>query len=327
MAYVSRVRWNGLHPVLHSRNAFTRNYGAGAFDNLPDDPRQRASNAFSVLAKKDKSWLRFQHMVDLAVEHQHNNPTIRSVVDVGTDHGLLAGGLATTGRFEKVLGVDASPKALNSGGFDLLRRIRTVACNNQRVGDTEWLTANALGPLEFRLSDGLKLVQPGEADAVCIAGMGVNVMATILQATTDQGIQEVDRLGCQQLILQPATSRPRHLMQLYRTLQESRWKLQDERMEYLSHRWYISSSFIRAPGGKDSSHVHSDATTWDFPTSKLALRSINDSMKRITIDYYVHHLDWIRQEESSSQNRISPTDDTQWRDWAISILLDDKRQK
>ena len=117
MAYISRLRFDStLNPAHLSRTFATRNVW---LSDLPDDPRVRASYAFSVLARKDKSWQRFQHMVDLAVEYQDKHPTIKSIVDVGTDHGLLAGSLASTGCFEKTLGVDVSKKALTSGGFEL----------------------------------------------------------------------------------------------------------------------------------------------------------------------------------------------------------------
>ena len=314
MAYVSRLRSDTMRQPVSWRIFSIRNVW---FSDLPEDPRARAALAFSVLARKDKSWKRFQHMVDLAVEHQDKNPTIKSILDVGTDHGLLASSLATTGRFEKTLGVDVSPKALTSGGFELLRRIRAVSADQQTT-ECDALTLPCK-TLEFRLSDGLKQVQPGEADSVCIAGMGVHLMNRILQASSDTGVLEVDRLNCQHLILQPTNSRPRNLMQLYHALHEYQWQLEDERIEYLAQRWYVSSSFTRPLSDRYSPSVNSNATL-ELPTSMLARRPNTDPMKKITLRYFAHHLEWIKKDESSSLGRNSRDEDLNWRDWVLGVL-------
>jgi hypothetical protein len=75
--------------------------------------RELAYEAFSVLARREKSWRRLGHLVDLVImDHGTNrNNTICSIADVGTDHGLLAMGLALSGCFDKVVGVDVSQQA------------------------------------------------------------------------------------------------------------------------------------------------------------------------------------------------------------------------
>lgn len=284
--------------------------------DLPEDPRERAYHAFSILAKKDRSWQRFRHMVDLAVDHQQSNDdshpvVIRSITDVGTDHGLLAVGLALSGRFDSVLGVDVSTQALKNGGFQLLDKIQEVLSRANEDSPSMASNISSLLPLDFRPSDGLTKVQPGEADAVCIAGMGVNVIGQILQASGSNNVLEVDRLNCQQLILQPTNSRPRNLLQLYDMLQESDWTLLDERIEFLSRRWYLSSCFVR-------SSATCSASVKNLPTSKLSLLEEGDPMKVITRDYWQHHLNWIQNEDEASKGNLHE-DDMRWRDWALKI--------
>jgi tRNA A22 N-methylase len=293
--------------------------------DLPEDPRERALHAFSVLAKRDRSWQRFRHMVDLAVDHHQQTDaySIRSVTDVGTDHGLLAVGLALSGRFDSVLGVDVSPNALENGGFQLLDKVQDFLISDSEEGQSvtssekNTSTFSSL-PLDFRLSDGLRQVKPGEADAVCIAGMGVKVIGKILEASSsdDSGILEVDRLNCQQLILQPTNSRPRNLIQLYDMLQRSGWSLLDERIEFLSRRWYLSSCFVRTPANDDTSNITASQESANLPTSKLALLDETDPMKIVTRDYWRHHLNWIKNEEDASGGNLH-RDDIRWRDWVL----------
>mmetsp|Transcript_125910 Transcript_125910/g.352550 ORF Transcript_125910/g.352550 Transcript_125910/m.352550 type:complete len:372 (+) Transcript_125910:61-1176(+) len=293
--------------------------------DLPGDPRERAFHAFSMLAKRDRSWQRFRHMVDLAVDHQQNDSrSIRSITDVGTDHGLLAVGLALSGRFGSVLGVDVSPNALKNGGFQVLGKIQEVLLSSDNdaspsmVSSNKYLSNLSSLPLAFRLSDGLRGVQPGEADAVCIAGMGVKVMDSILQASSDT-VLELDRLNCQQLILQPTNSRPRNLIQLYDMLQGSGWVLLDERIEFLSRRWYLSSCFARSTTSSNSATSAENQEITKLPTSKLALRGDEDAMKVVTRDYWQHHLNWIQNEEEVSRGNLHK-DDMQWREWVLQTL-------
>jgi tRNA A22 N-methylase len=277
---------------------------------LPDnDPRERASYAFAILANKDKSWQRFRHMVDLAM----NSPaTVRSITDVGTDHGLLAVSLALSGRFDRVLGVDVSPDALKNGAFQVLDKVQEMLVRND-TGRCFQATKDQSLSLDFRLSDGLEQIQPSEADAICIAGMGVNVMTKILQASTNN-VRNVDRVRCQYLVVQPTNSRPRNLLQLYDTLKQSGWTLREERLEYLSTRWYLSTSFAR------TGRVTSDTTgTSCFPTSRLALLHENDPMKEETRAYWKHHLSWIEKEEKASGGKITHYD-KRWREWLLDTI-------
>lgn len=97
--------------------------------DVSDNPRERARVAFSKLSKKGRSWRRLRHLVDLAC--LCNIQQVRSIADVGCDHGLVSLALAVSGRFDHVVGVDVSEAALNKGAIALFDRIR----HNLRSGE------------------------------------------------------------------------------------------------------------------------------------------------------------------------------------------------
>lgn len=273
--------------------------------NSSDDSRDSPYQAFTVLARREKSWNRLRHLIDLAVDYQDPDH-VRSVVDVGTDHGLLAIGLGVSGSFDSVLGVDVSAKALHNGGFRLLSEVKEhMSLDSSPLLDLE---------VDFRISDGLRNLQVGEADAICIAGMGVNTMSKILESSSlADGRTDLDYLGCQQLILQPTNSKPRNLMKLYSSLQATGWVLVDERIEHLSSRWYITLCMVKK-AGNNSTYLHTA-----LPTSKLANNDTNTSMKKIVQEYWEHHLNWIDRDEQVSRGELHE-DDKIWREWALGAI-------
>jgi tRNA (adenine22-N1)-methyltransferase len=91
------------------------------------------------------------------------------VVDVGTDHGKLPVVLLAEGRATHVLAVDISRPALEG------------AAHRVEIHELS-------GRMEARVSDGLRAVQPGEADVVTICGMGGHRMRRILEAGPLAGI-------------------------------------------------------------------------------------------------------------------------------------------
>ena len=88
------------------------------------------------------------------------------VADIGTDHGYLAAALVEEGRAPFVIASD-----LPAGPCEAARR--TVR--------EEDLTEK----IEVRQGDGLTVLQPGEVDTVCIAGMGGVLMTEILAAAPE----------------------------------------------------------------------------------------------------------------------------------------------
>jgi tRNA A22 N-methylase len=264
-----------------------------------------AKNAFDVLAKKSKSWMRLGTIVELALDESFSNQyaagtshaASNSVCDVGTDHGLLATALAMTNRFDQVLGVDVSEVALREGALTLLNDIRVYR-------DTTTLTEQPKLP-EFRLSDGLQNVHCGEADIVCVAGMGVHTMVDILTAVKTTGTTGsnntaapqcwLDVLETRRLILQPTNSRPRLLQHLYRHLHGMGWRARVERIHLVSSRWYFTVELER-----------SNSTVLQIPGAlAIATNTSNDA-----IDWVTHHQKWIHSDsfQTGSVNR----DDALW---------------
>ena len=98
--------------------------------------------------------------------------------DIGTDHGYVPVYLLRNGKIPKAIAVDLSKGSLQKAKE-----------NAARAGLTD--------KIDLRLSDGLKSVEPGEAQCIIICGMGGILMRRIL----DEGIETV--LKASELILSP----------------------------------------------------------------------------------------------------------------------------
>lgn len=103
------------------------------------------------------------------------------VADVGTDHALLAAYLVATGRSPRVIATDARPGPLESA--------RATA--RDLAGE---------GRIDFRLGFGLTVLEPHEADAVVLAGLGGQTILRILERSPEV------RATVRRFILQPATA-------------------------------------------------------------------------------------------------------------------------
>ena len=88
-------------------------------------------------------------------------PKSHTICDVGCDHGYVAITFIQKGIAEKVIAMD-----VNAGPLEQAKR------NAALYGVTE--------KLDFRLSDGLLKVSPGEADRFLCAGMGGRLMVHIM---------------------------------------------------------------------------------------------------------------------------------------------------
>lgn len=87
----------------------------------------------------------------------------KCLADIGTDHGYIPVTLLLEGRVGRAIAADIGEPPL-----DHARR-----------------TARAYGMaenLDFRLGDGLSVLEPGEADVIVIAGMGGDALCSILSA-------------------------------------------------------------------------------------------------------------------------------------------------
>ncbi|KAG7346712.1 hypothetical protein IV203_005781 [Nitzschia inconspicua] len=214
----------------------------------------------------------------------------KTIVDVGTDHGLLAIGLALTGKFQKVIGVDVSQQALENGALSLLSQIES-----RRKGIDPQKAALDV-PVEFRHGDGLKALEEGEADIVCMAGMGVSTLLQILEQDHDALTSDLNRRQYTDLILQPTNSKPRNLMFLYKSLQDSGWELRNERIVKLSSRWYVTSHFTRPQSNIPVTALIEDGAM-KIPGSTLdCTLSDSDPMRQDLEEYCRHHSQWIRKD-------------------------------
>ena len=88
-------------------------------------------------------------------------PKSHTICDVGCDHGYVAITFLQKGIAEKVVAMD-----VNAGPLEQAKR------NAALFGVTE--------KLDFRLSDGLLKVTPGEAERFLCAGMGGRLMVHIM---------------------------------------------------------------------------------------------------------------------------------------------------
>lgn len=100
------------------------------------------------------------------------------VADIGSDHALLASYLLVEGIASFVIAGE-----LNEGPYQAaLRQIHTLQLRDRA---------------SVRKGDGLAVISPNEVDVICIAGMGGQLIASILDTGTEK------LTGVQRLILQP----------------------------------------------------------------------------------------------------------------------------
>lgn len=123
------------------------------------------------------------------------------VADIGTDHAYLAISLL---REKGAAAVIASDK--NAG-----------PCESARHTISE---AGMDGRIPVRMGDGLQVLQPGEVDTVCLAGMGGVLMCEIFEAAPE--IME----GVHSLVLQPMSA----AAELRRWLYKHAWYIADENL-------------------------------------------------------------------------------------------------
>jgi tRNA (adenine22-N1)-methyltransferase len=150
--------------------------------------------------------------------------TIKSMVskcetaaDIGTDHGYVAEMLLNDGTAERVIATDLNIGPLNSA--------------------REHLTSKNLNEMcDFRLGSGLTVLGEKEADAIIIAGMGGDLIKSILETSKDTAV------NASQLILQPMTA----IDKLRKYLYENGFIIIDEKISKEFHHYYF---IIKAQAG------------------------------------------------------------------------------
>lgn len=133
----------------------------------------------------------------------------RVAADIGCDHGKLTVNLLTSGRCPKVIAADLRPIPLSKAQ----ENCRKAGCADRA---------------DFRLGNGLSVLQPGEATEIIIAGMGAETIMEILQAAPWVQNPEI------RLILVPAT---KHSL-LRRWLCQNGFTIQKEKLCLAAGRYY-----------------------------------------------------------------------------------------
>ncbi len=290
---------------------------------------EAAQQAVSILAQRTKTWKRLAPIVELATSSPALSTSFADkrpcIADIGCDHGLLSIALAASGNFEMVIGADVSENALNNGAREFHRKA---------AEELEAKESDIHLPVEFRVGNGLESLEPGKAQAICLAGMGVNTMLSILDAKREESFPEsaiagqrdmmlLDYVQCKCLFLQAPTSHPRQLMKLYKNIQErDGWVLSDERIMKLKKKWYITMSFdrlsdINADGGENASH--SNQQNYLLPGHFLARSPVKE--QRIQYDAYIeHHLRWLNNDLKQNGNLC----DDEMKTWMDANLIKDE---
>jgi tRNA A22 N-methylase len=263
---------------------------------------EAAERAVVLLAQKSRTWKRLSHIVELSTIYPRRKE-YRSICDIGCDHGLLSISLASTRRFQKVIGVDVSDVALENGAKRFHRKAMDALVGSYGDGNDiqqgiERLCESSLEqilPVEYRFGDGLYPLKPGEADAICMAGLGVDTIVSILQTMdtctgTNNHVRYLDFLQCQSLFLQPPNARPRKLVELYETVHNLGFSLVNERIIKLKERYYITSHFDRDACQNEQSS--SDARQM-IPGSFL-VQSPDAEQRKLHREFVEHHLQWLQ---------------------------------
>ena len=308
-----------------------------------------ARKAISLLAQTNKTWKRLAPLIELdaaatvtasdrggddvtfpnsrygtttTTTTNNNNNERKTIADIGCDHGLLSIALAASGRYKGVVGVDVSSRALEDGALLFYKKMKVIlGSDTYQYHSLDSLDRgellDSILPVQFRVGDGLAPLVSGEADSICIAGVGVHNILSILMSRqhyisdgddgdSSQGNHDeiegydIDRIQCNRLLLQPTNSRPRHLIKLYRELHGFGFGVTDERVVYLGSRWYITSAFERV-----TMDAANNGIKLRFPGTILAARG-DEELNR----YVKHHSDWL--ESDVRRNANLDQDDMQW---------------
>ncbi|WCK53452.1 class I SAM-dependent methyltransferase [Aneurinibacillus sp. Ricciae_BoGa-3] len=122
------------------------------------------------------------------------------VADIGSDHAYLP-----TYLIEQNIAPFCIAGEVNRGPYEsALRQVRSAGLTDK---------------IDVRLGDGLAVVNRGEVDSICIAGMGGSLMVSILEA-------RVAELDVKELVLQPNVAAP----QLRRWLLDHGWQITGEKL-------------------------------------------------------------------------------------------------
>ncbi|CAM9799096.1 unnamed protein product [Hapterophycus canaliculatus] len=234
------------------------------------EPLSSSRDACTLFHRLD----RLQRVADLALEDRVGPHSMsRGCADIGADHGQLAICLLANGiplviagdRAAAPLEVarenarlylrhappqdlpSASLGAPSGSGKPRVRRFTRLPDASEetleRPSDGSGSAGHGNVPrLECRLGDGLAILEEGEVDTVCIAGMGVKTMLQILSASDSsssgvtghdrsselRGVSSLSSLGVRRLVLQPMDARLEYMRDLRVWLRRNGWRIKQE---------------------------------------------------------------------------------------------------
>ena len=299
--------------------ATQRIHNTQVFSKDAADPLDVAKSTMEIMSSNRRSfnrtWERMNPLIQLILlPSKSSSNRMKSVADVGCDHGMLALSLACIAwvnqsrddsnefLFSKVFGTDLSSQALENGGIASFQRVNDALSKIGTANDNKSLLEL---PIQFRIGDGLSALQPGEANAIVIAGMGVHTMLDILVGKSEATTTPIESLQSEYIFLQPTNSRPQHLIILYDGLQKDLgWELCDEKVAFVGGRWYISSYFRR-----NDDYNRDSIGLYRFPGHYLLDNEIFDN-------YVRHHLEWLKQVVEKGP---LAEEDTRWVNHILSL--------
>lgn len=152
----------------------------------PDTPSREEIAWRCPLGLPTKAWsLRFHVLANMVAADptEDTSASLSPVVaDLGCGHGMLALGLAASGRVTKVIAVDVSPDEVEVANAKAAQANETIVQASASDDGKRPPCVSPL-PIDVRLGDGAEALVAGDGvDVVCVAGVGGRTMVKMLKA-------------------------------------------------------------------------------------------------------------------------------------------------
>ena len=152
----------------------------------PDTPSREEIAWRCPLGLPTKAWsLRFHVLANMVAADptEYTSASLSPVVaDLGCGHGMLALGLAASGRVTKVIAVDVSPDEVEVANAKAAQANETIVQASASDDGKRPPCVSPL-PIDVRLGDGAEALVAGDGvDVVCVAGVGGRTMVKMLKA-------------------------------------------------------------------------------------------------------------------------------------------------
>ena len=154
----------------------------------PDTPSREEIAWRCPLGLPTKAWsLRFHVLADMVAADPTEDALASSssrpvVADLGCGHGMLALGLAASGRVTKAIAVDVSPDEVEVANAKAAQANETIVQASASDDGKRPPCVSPL-PIDVRLGDGAEALVAGDGvDVVCVAGVGGRTMVKMLKA-------------------------------------------------------------------------------------------------------------------------------------------------